>query len=78
MIFNKDTVKMYDTHNTQVIVTWEAVINGWPKNKTGMWQVALVPIVSNVNTVTVLVDQPPMESFRTNHYQPRQYTTSMN
>jgi len=55
-IFDKDTVKMYNAHNTQVIITREAVINGWHKDKTGMWQVALIPIVSNVNTNTVLVD----------------------
>ncbi len=61
MIFDKDTVKMYNTHNTQVIVTREVVINGWRKDKTGMWQVALVPIVLNVNTNTVLVDRPPTE-----------------
>ncbi len=52
---------MYDAHNTQVIVTREAVINDWHKDKTGMWWVALVPIVSNINTDTVLVDQPPTE-----------------
>jgi hypothetical protein len=60
-IFDKDTVKMYNAHNTQVIVTREVVINGWHKDKTGMWQVALIPIVSNINTDTVLVDQPPTE-----------------
>jgi hypothetical protein len=47
---------MYNAQNTQVIITWEAVINGWHEDKTGMWRVALVPIVSNVNTKTVLVD----------------------
>jgi hypothetical protein len=61
IIFDKDTVKMNNAHNTQVIVTQEAGINGWREDKTGMWQVALVPIVSNVNTNTVLVDQPPTE-----------------
>jgi hypothetical protein len=50
---------MYNPHNTQVIITQEAVINGWCKDKTGMWQVALVPVVSNVNINTV--DQPPTE-----------------
>ncbi len=48
-VFDKDTVKMYNTYNTQVIVTREAVINGWCNNKTGMWWAALLPIVTNVN-----------------------------
>jgi hypothetical protein len=61
MIFVKDTVTIYNAHNIQVIVTQEAVINGWREDKTGMWRVALVIIVSNVNTDTVLVDQPPTE-----------------
>ncbi len=35
-IFDKVTVKMYNAHNTQVIVTQKAVINGWHEDKTGM------------------------------------------
>jgi outer membrane lipoprotein-sorting protein len=36
-VFNKDTVKIYNAHNTQVIVTRDAVINCWREDKTGMW-----------------------------------------
>ncbi len=35
-VFDKDTVKMYDAHNTRVIGTRDAVINGWHEDKTGM------------------------------------------
>ncbi len=37
-VFDKDTVKMYNAYNTQVIITREAVINRWQDNKTGMWR----------------------------------------
>jgi hypothetical protein len=47
-VFDKDSVKMYDAYNTQVIITRDEVINGWHENKTGMWQVALVPVVQNL------------------------------
>jgi hypothetical protein len=60
-VFDKDTVKMYDAYNTQVIVTQDAVINGWCENKTGMWRVALVSFVQNLNTDTILLKQPPTE-----------------
>ncbi len=60
-VFDQDHVKIYDANNTQIIATRSAVINGWRDTSTGMWRVALLPTVSNVNTDTALLNRPPTE-----------------
>ena len=60
-VFDQEHVKIYDANNTQITATRAAVINGWRDSSTGMWRVALLPTVSNVNTDTALLNRPPTE-----------------
>jgi hypothetical protein len=60
-VFDQEQVRIYDANNTQIIATRAAVINGWRDKSTGMWRVALLPTVSNINTDTALLDRPPTE-----------------
>ena len=60
-VFDDKEVNVYDTQNTKVIVTWQAIIKGWFDKKANLWQIPLVPIVLNNNTDTVLVKKAPTE-----------------
>ena len=58
-VFDKDEVRIYDQHDTEITVSRDAVLRGWRDARTGLWRIPLVPEVSNVNTDTALVTQPP-------------------
>jgi hypothetical protein len=60
-VFDDEEVNVYNTQNTKVIVTRQAIINRWFDKKANLWQMPLVPIVLNNNTVTVLVKKAPTE-----------------
>ncbi len=54
-------MNIYDTYNTKVIVTREAILQGWFDTTANLWWVPLLPIVLNETTDTVLVSKPPTE-----------------
>ena len=60
-VFDDKEVNVYDTQNTKVIVTWQAIIKRWFDKNANLWQIPLVPIVLNNNIGTVLVKKTPTE-----------------
>ena len=60
-VFDGEEVNIYDSSNTKVVVTRDAILRGWFDKDTNLWQVPLLPVVLNQNTDTVLVTQPPTE-----------------
>jgi hypothetical protein len=57
-IYNENEVNFYDTKTTNITVLAEAVLKGWRCPRTNLWQVPLVPIVTNLNTDTLVLDHP--------------------
>ena len=60
-MFEKDRVNVYDTNNTMVTVSREAVLRGWQEKGEDLWQILIVTTVRNKNTDTIIVNRPPTE-----------------
>ncbi len=58
IIYDKDEVNFYDARTTKIMVLEEAILTGWQCPHQKMWRVPLVPIVTNLNTDTLLLDHP--------------------
>jgi len=56
--YNENEVNFYDTKTTKITVLAEAVLKGWHCPRTNLWRVPLVPIVTNLNTDTLILDHP--------------------
>jgi hypothetical protein len=57
-IYDKNKVNFYDTKTTNVTVSAEAALKGWRCPHTNPWHVPLFPIVTNLNTNTLILDHP--------------------
>jgi hypothetical protein len=51
-------VNFYNARTTKITVSEEAILTGWQCSHQKMWRVPLVPIVTNLNTDTLLLDHP--------------------
>jgi hypothetical protein len=58
VVYDNEEVNYYEKATTKLIVSEDAVLQGWrcPHNK--LWHVPLVPNVWNLNTDTILLDYP--------------------
>jgi hypothetical protein len=56
VIYDKDEVNFYNTRTTKITVLEEAILTGWQCPHQKMWHVPLVPMVTNLNTDTLLLD----------------------
>ncbi len=58
--FDKYEVNIYNQNNTDITILRATVICGWRQPGTNdLWHIPLMPVVSNTNNNTVLVNQPP-------------------
>jgi hypothetical protein len=57
-IYDENEVNFYDTKTTKITVSAEAVLKGWRCSRMKLWRVPLVPIVTNLNTDTLILDHP--------------------
>jgi hypothetical protein len=57
-IYDENEVNFYDAKTTKITVSVEAVLKGWRCPCTNLWRVPLVPIVTNLNTDTLILDHP--------------------
>jgi hypothetical protein len=57
-IYDKNEVNFYDAKTTKITVSAEAVLKGWRCPCTNLWRIPLVPIVTNLNTDTLILDHP--------------------
>jgi hypothetical protein len=60
-IFDKDTVNIYNTNDTIIILTKGAILGGLRDKNSNLWCIPLVRMVRNLNTDTVLLNCPPSE-----------------
>jgi hypothetical protein len=60
-VFDKDPVNVYNANDTIITVTKDAILRGWRDTDIKLWQIPLVDVVQNVNTDTIVVNQPPTE-----------------
>jgi hypothetical protein len=58
-VFDKDTGNVYNTNNTVITVTKEAILQGWQDKDNKLWRIPLVDMVQNQNTDTIIVNRPP-------------------
>jgi hypothetical protein len=58
IIYDKDEVNFYDARTTKIMVLEEAILTGWQCPHQKMWRIPLIPIVTNLNTDTLLLDHP--------------------
>jgi hypothetical protein len=57
-IYDENEVNFYDSKTTNITVSAEAVLKGWRCPRMKLWRVPLVPIVTNLNTDTLILDHP--------------------
>jgi len=57
-IYDENEVNFYDTKTTRITVSAEAVLKEWRCPCTNLWRIPLVPIVTNLNTDTLILDHP--------------------
>ncbi|KAL7476218.1 hypothetical protein ACHAW6_002094 [Cyclotella cf. meneghiniana] len=60
-VFDGKEVNIYNSSNTKVIMTREAILRGWFDKDANLWQVPLLPIILNPNTDMAFVTKPPTE-----------------
>jgi hypothetical protein len=58
VIYDKDEVNFYNTHTTMITVLADVVLKGWQCPHMNLWHVPLVPLVTNINTDTLILDHP--------------------
>ena len=58
-VFDNGEVNIYNAHDTKLIVSRGAILQGWFDKTHNLWQTPLIPVVLNNNTDTVLVNKPP-------------------
>jgi hypothetical protein len=56
--YNDKEVNYYKKATTKIIVSEDAVLQGWQCPRDKLWRVPLVPNVWNLNTDTILLDHP--------------------
>ena len=61
-IFDKDEVNIYDMNNTEITVSWSAILKGWRSEHMYLWRIPLNKgtdkEIADRNTETVLVNRP--------------------
>ena len=55
-IYDKDEVNFYNTHTTMITVLADAVLKGWQCPRMNLWRAPLVPLFTNINTDTLILD----------------------
>ncbi len=60
-IFDKDTVNIYNSDNTNITITKVLILRGWWDKNSNLWHIPLVCMVRNLNTDTILLNCPPSE-----------------
>jgi hypothetical protein len=58
-VFNDKEINIYNARDTKVLVTRQAILQGWYDKKVMLWCVPLIPIVFNKNTDMVFTTKPP-------------------
>jgi hypothetical protein len=58
IIYDKDEVNFYDPRTTKIMVLEKAILTGWRCPHQKMWSIPIVPIVTNLNTDMLLLDNP--------------------
>jgi hypothetical protein len=61
-IYDKNEVNFYDAKTTKITVSAKAVLKGWHCPRTNLWHIPLVPIVTNLNTDTLILDHPSSQN----------------
>ncbi len=61
-IYDKNEVNLYDAKTSKITVSAEAVIKGWRCPRTNLWRIPLVPIVTNLNMDTLILDHPSSQN----------------
>jgi hypothetical protein len=57
-IYDKNEVNFYNAKTTKITVLAKGVLKGWCCPRTNLWHAPLVPIVTNLNTDTLILDHP--------------------
>ncbi len=57
-IYDKDEVNFYNARTTKITVLEEAILTGWQCPHQKMWRIPLIPIVTDLNMDTLLLDHP--------------------
>jgi len=73
-ILDKDEVDIYDANKTTIVVSWDAILQGWQCNQTNLWQVSLIKHVNNNRTQFYVIDAQ-QNFFPTDHRPTKQFTT---
>ena len=60
-IFDKDEVNINDANKITIVVSRDAILQGWRYKQTNLWQVPLIKHIINNNTDTVLCERCPTE-----------------
>ena len=55
-IFDKDEVNINDANKITIVVSRDAILQGWRYKQTNLWQVPLIKHIINNNTDTVLCE----------------------
>ncbi len=58
IVYNNKEVNYYEKATTKIIVSEDAVLQGWRCPRDKLWHVPLIPDVRNLNTDTILLDHP--------------------
>jgi hypothetical protein len=58
VIYDKEKVNFYNTKTTKITVSEEAVLKRWQFPAAGLWWFPLIENPMNLNTNTLLLDQP--------------------
>ena len=55
-IFDKDEVNIYNAHKTPIVVSLDAILQGWQCKQTNLWRSPLIKQVNKNNMDTILCD----------------------
>jgi hypothetical protein len=56
--YDENEVNVYNAKTTKITFLAEVVLNGWRCPCMNLWRIPLVPIVTNLNTDTLILDHP--------------------
>jgi hypothetical protein len=73
-IYDKEEVNFYNARTTKITVLADAVLKGWQCPRMNLWCVPLVPLITILNTDTLILNHPSnqdslnsMYTIETNH-----------
>ena len=77
-IYNKNEVNFYDAKTTKITVSADAMLKGWCSPRTNFWRAPLFPIVTNLNTDTLIMDHPSGQNSLNSMYTSKQTRSPVN